>query len=557
MIKKCKNCNKEFNTRHRNKQHCSTGCFEEYRSRPENIEKTNLRRRDFNLKKYGVDNVAKLECISEKAKKTCLKKYGVISPSQNKVIRDKQINTCLERYGVRNPQQNSELRNRQIESLYKKYKVTIPLKSSEILERVKKTNLDKYGVNNVAMLEENKKKTKATNIKTYGVPYISQNLEIKEKQLQARRINHYNFIVNGSKFTNIIPLFSELEYRGNVSYDTKYWFQCKFCESKFEDTLLNGNIPRCFICNPISKTQTETKILEFIKSILPNETIISNDRKILSGKELDIFISSLNIAIEYDGLFWHSEIGGKKYKNYHLNKTTACKDKQIRLIHIFEDEWIYKQEIVKNKLIHIFNKNLSDKIYARKCDIRLLNADVCNEFLDLNHIQGKDMASLRVGAYYNNELVAVMTFGALRIALGNIAKKNQWEMYRFCTHLNKRVIGIGSKLLSYFIKNYNPEYILSYSDVRWSNTDKNIYKSLGFTSINKNTGPNYWYLGKNYNKRIYRYNFRKHNLKDIFPNFDSNLTEWQNMQLNGYDRIWDCGNLKHEWVPSSKNKHGG
>ena len=547
MIKNCKNCDHEFITRRSSKQHCSGSCFKLYRLRPEVLKKTKERRIKSNLIKYGVDNPSKNKEIQEKAKETCLKRYGVISPSQNSKIRQKQIDTCMLLYGVSNPQQNKELQDRQKLSLYNNYGVTIPLKNKDILDKLKKTNIKRYGVDNISKTESCKNKIIETNLRKYNVRFISQHEEFKQKQIKSRLRTNYKFLISSQKFINIIPLFTEDEYCGNISYHTQYSFKCKICNSIFNDTLTSGNIPRCFKCNPICRTQSESEVFNFLKISLPNEDIISNDRTILHGKELDIYIPSLKLAIEYDGLFWHSELGGKKYKNYHLNKTIECEKMGIRLIHIFEDEWLYNKELVQRKLLHIINKNSKEKIYARKCNIEVIPANICNIFLDKNHIQGCDKSSIRLGAYYKNELISVMTFGPLRIATGYKSKKDYWEMYRFCTLSEKSVVGIGGKLASYFIKKYDPEYIISYADVRWStNMYNNLYKILNFSFI-KQTAPNYWYLEKNCNKRIHRFNFQKHILKKIFPSFNPKLTEWQNMQLNGYDRIWDCGCLKYEW----------
>jgi len=551
IIKTCKNCECQFETHRNDKQHCSKKCFAEYRKKPEVINNTLLKRKKTNIDKYGVDNPAKSEITKAKAKNTCIERYGEVSPTLNDVIRNKQINTCMELYGVSNPQQNENIKLKQQQSLYSNYGVNVPLKSEKILNKVKTTNLKKYGVENVAKIEEIKLKIKNTNILKYGVEYISQYGEFKQKQIQSRLETHYKYLIENENFTNIIPLFDKDEYKGNVSYDTKYKFKCKPCGSEFFDTLLSGNIPRCHKCNPVTRTQSENEVLEFIKTILSSENVISGDRSVLNKKELDIYIPTKNLAFEYNGLYWNSEISGKKYKNYHLNKTIDCEKKNIRLIHIFEDEWLYNKELIKNKITHILKENVAEKIYARKCEIREIPSDICNKFLLSNHIQGVNNSSVKLGAYYNNELVAVMTFGQIRMSVKSYSKKNHWELYRFCTSLNKRVIGIGGKLIKYFKEVYNPVYIVSYADIRWSQRKNNLYESLGLKYTTQTT-PNYWYIGKNKNVRIHRFNFRKSVLKTTFPNFNDDMTEWQNMQVNGYDRIWDCGCYKYEWYNSQK-----
>ena len=326
-------------------------------------------------------------------------------------------------------------------------------------------------------------------------------------------------------------------------------FQCIKCNNIFDDSLIHGNIPRCRKCFPQSKSSIHVEVVNYIKSIF-SEEIIENNKNILNNYELDLYLPSKKLAIELNGNYWHSELGGKRYKTYHLNKTNKCEKQEIKLIHIFEDEWIYKQEIIKNKLNHLLNINTIENIYARKCEIKEISSDESNLFLELYHIQGKDNSSIRLGLFYKEKLVSVMTFGKLRLALGyKSSKDGEYEMYRFCVG-NKNVIGAGGKLLSYFIKSYKPSKIISYADRRWTSNNNAFYNKIGF--IQKSiTSPNYWYVNvKNYMHRIHRFNFRKQVLSKILEIFDPNLTEWENMQINEYDRIWDCGNLKYEWTKS-------
>ena len=247
------------------------------------------------------------------------------------------------------------------------------------------------------------------------------------------------------------------------------------------------------------------------------------------------YIPNKKLAIEYNGLYWHSELNNTN-KNYHLNKTKLCENKDIRLIHIFEDEWNNKQQIVKNRLKYIL-KLIPYKIFARKCIIKEINSQLKDKFLNKYHIQGTDKSNIRLGAFYKNRLVAVMTFGKRRIALGSKNKNNFYELIRFCTISNFNIIGIAGKLLKYFKNKYKPKNIISYADRRWS--QGNLYKQLGF-KLDHISPPNYWYIKNGI--RIHRFNFRKNVLKDKLNIFDMELSEWENMKNNDYDRIWDCGN---------------
>lgn len=282
----------------------------------------------------------------------------------------------------------------------------------------------------------------------------------------------------------------------------------------------------------------EKEVADFIQENY-NGVVIRNNRKLIKGFEVDIYLPDLNVAIEYNGLRWHSELNGKDRK-YHLYKTEELEKQNIQLIHIFEDEWLNKKDIIKSKLLNLINKT-PNKIYARKCIIKSVDNSSKNIFLNQTHIQGEDKSKFKYGLYYENELVSLITFGSLRNVTGNKSITDKYELIRYSTRLNTSVIGGFSKLLKYFIKQHNPTCILSYADRRWSKG--NLYKSNGFKFIH-NTPPNYWYM-KHFNNREHRYKFRKSELFKLLNNYDNNLSEWDNMKNNKYDRIWDCGSKKY------------
>ena len=288
--------------------------------------------------------------------------------------------------------------------------------------------------------------------------------------------------------------------------------------------------------NYSSKGQIEIK--EFLESYGFKIKIRRLDRV-----ELDIFIPELNIAIEYNGLYWHSELLGKKHKLYHLNKTEYCEKNNIHLIHIFEDEWKHKEAIVKSRLLNILNKS-SRTIYARKCQIKEVNPTDKNIFLINNHLQGEDNSSYKFGLYCGNELVSLMTFRTPQISMGYKNVENVMELSRFCNIKNTNVIGSASRLFKYALTNINCDRVISYADRRWTTTlNKSIYDVLDFAN-NGITGPNYWYM-KRYLSRLPRYDFAKHKLSNKFSNYDGAKTEWENMINFGYDRIWDCGSIRY------------
>lgn len=325
------------------------------------------------------------------------------------------------------------------------------------------------------------------------------------------------------KLHGLTPEEYKLKFNENIISKNLY--------SEFKNNLLTAEIPlNC-------RSKGEIEVCDFIQSL--GFTIQTNVKNIIPNVELDIFIPSHNIAIEFNGLFWHSEKQGKT-KLYHIEKTKKCLDQNIRLIHIFSDEWDSKKNILKNRLSNLLGKS-NNKIYARKCKIVSLTKDEKKSFLNDNHLQGNDNSTIFYGLKYDNEIVATITFGKLRNVLGNKNKdENHYEIYRYCS---KNVIGGFSRLIKYFIKEYKPNKIITYSDRNWSPSNEFcFYKDVGFDFIGE-TKPNYYYT-KKYNKREHRFNFRKDKL--IRLGYDKSKTEFQIMDELGYDRIWDTGNLKYE-----------
>ena len=298
---------------------------------------------------------------------------------------------------------------------------------------------------------------------------------------------------------------------------------------------------RCCKCYPLNgHSASELKLYKTIKELFPDT--ISGDKTILNGKEIDIYIPSKNIAIEYDDLYWHCNHMLNFDNKYHYDKMIICNKKGIQLIHVFDDEFVFKENLVISRIKSILGI-FKDIIYARKCLVKQISRDISKNFLNENHIQGNCNSRYQYGLYYNNELISVMTFGSYRKALGRNSIENEYEMLRFCNKLGYHIPGSASKLFTRFVKDYNPNKVISYADRRWSNG--NLYNKLNFHLI-RETDPNYWYI-IGY-KREHRFAWRKSILKDKLENFDENKTEYENMLLNGYDCIFDCGNLLFEWT---------
>ena len=307
-------------------------------------------------------------------------------------------------------------------------------------------------------------------------------------------------------------------------------------KNTIESNIKVKEYPSCFP-NCSARGELENEVYQWIKSILPTENIIINDRNIIPPFELDIYIPNRSIAIEFNELYWHGEARtGSRDKSYHLRKTNWCKSKGIHLFHIFEDEWIYKKEIVKSIILSKLGI-YAIKIGARKCVIKEVPTHDATVFCNENHIQGFVGSRYKYGLYYNNELISVLLLSTNRF------KKNTLEITRFCTKLNYQVQGSFSRLFKFFLSQSIPfTEIYSFADKRYFTGDINT--TSGFI-IKDESKPNYYYFSVKSIRtplRLSRMSFQKHKLKSKLKIYDSNLTEWELMKLNGYDRIWDCGN---------------
>jgi len=487
ISKTCKTCNKEFfvpnQERTRKRIYCSKSCKNQDPVIKEGMIK---KQKDTFQKKYGGHPMT-TDATKSNFKKSMLEKYGVENALSNKDLMDKVNATKLERYGD-----------------------------------VKYNNIEKM---------------KETFIKNYGVDNPCKRIDIKEKIRSTLSNNNYDNILFVSKERKLIPLFDRKDYVG-YTWENKYLFQCMCCDNKFETTIYNHKTIFCPTCNPTGKNIVEQQIYDFLSTLIPTETIKISDRTVLVGKELDFYVKDKKIAIEHNGLYWHAENANNKDKMYHLNKTKSCAFHGIKLIHLFEDEWVHKQDIVKSILANQFGV-FKIKLNGRDCIVKEIGSTEKNKFLETNHIQGDDKSSIKIGLYHNEELVSVMTFGSSRFD-----KNVQYEMFRFCNKLGHKIHGGASKMFSYFVKKYSPNTIISYSDRRFFTGE--IYGKLGF-SLNNITPPNYYYIEKDYKHRLGRMNFQKHKLSGRLSKFDEILSEWDNMKNNGYDRIWDCGNFKWLW----------
>lgn len=212
----------------------------------------------------------------------------------------------------------------------------------------------------------------------------------------------------------------------------------------------------------------------------------------------------------------------------------------ITPIILFEDE-MQDDNLLRAKLIHYSATSQVERIHARKCTIRQCTAHEKSRLLNANHVQGNDNSTIWYGAYYKDEMVAVMTFSNPRVGIGQhkVKKPTVFELVRFCTDVRYRIPGIASKLLTHFKQNHQWTEIYSYADKRWS--VGNMYTQIGFT-LSADNPPGYFYVVDGLRK--HRWSYRKDAIKQKLPNYDPSKTEYENMVAHGFWRVWDCGTLR-------------
>ena len=478
----CKVCSNRV-TFHKNwldgyREYCSTKCSQ---TNP----KTKEKRKETTIRKWGVDNIAKLYSIKEKQAETNLKKYGTKSTFQNEKVKSKWR------------------------------------------ENIK----EKYGVEHIFQLESSKNKAKSTSLEKWGTEFFVQSESYKKKLIEigfADNLRRLNLQSHIDKY-----LRHDLEY---ITHDTGRVMSLisKKCGHSFDihyDSLkrrIDKNYECCTICNPINSGQSQEEILmvNWLRSL--GVDLIEKDRSY--GIELDILIPSKKVAIEFNGLYWHSEL--YKGQDYHLKKSIICRENSIRLIHIWEDDWMFKKDIVKSIILNSLGI-IQNKIFARKCQLKSVHRAEKDEFLDENHIQGKCVSGINLGLYYDEKLVSLMTFGKR-----HINGKEDLELLRFCNKKNYVIIGAASKLFNYFVDNYKFSTISSFADV--SQFTGGLYEKLGF-KFSHRSKPNYWWVVDGL--RHHRFNFNKKRL--VKEGCDPSKTEVEIMYDKGHFRIFGCGQDKY------------
>lgn len=399
-----------------------------------------------------------------------------------------------------------------------------------------KTNIERYGVAAPALNKDIQAKINKTNRERYGTDWTFQSEIVRDKSKQTCRI-HY-----GCDWASANP---EVKARQTQTQRKKYYIiSCnRYCGR------IKNNTEPCTRLLPVQKSHSANTTIElFVQGILDEAGVEYETNKfILNGQQVDIWIPSMNFAIECNGVYHHS----LKFKtpSYHINKFKTARDLGIRLLTIWWDQYINHPDIVKSMILTKLGYN-NQTIYARKCEVREVSSEDCGDFLEENHIQGNTPTKVRLGLYNNNELVSIMTFVKFAGCQGSKqVVDGTWNLNRFCNKRMCRVIGGAGKLLKHFIRTYQPTSIISHSHNDIS--DGHLYKTLGFETDGKINTSYYYIKG---NKRWHRSTFTKAGIvrRGWKDKVDSSWTEREVMEEHKYLCIYDSGTVK--WTLNCNKK---
>lgn len=516
--KECTIAKRAESTKHLHGEECFKGKF---------LKKA----RASSLKKYGTENPNDLEHIKEKIKETNLLKYGKKSylATDECIARAKKM--AMELYGVDHFSKSEEIINKAKETSIERYG-SLFQKTKEWKDKVKNVCLQKYGVDSVAKVDEIRKRHINTLIERYGVDSPLKDATIKEKAKETLRRNY------GVDSALKSPI---LMARMKKTCLEKYGNDCAMRSGEVKTRSMQTRIDKYgTLVSNLGKTQREmtTWLNSFGFNFKP-------DVVILEGKELDLYDPEQNLALEFCGLYWHNENSpSPRTRSYHHDKWKRCRDKGIKLLTIFDDEWRDRKGICESLILSklgIFNRRLQ----GRKCEVKQISKNEMNSFCDLHHLQGANKLSrVCFGLFHGEEMVGA-------VDLGNHHRrkdKGALVLTRLCFMPGVNVVGGASKLFracTEWCASNGIEKIVSWSDNRYS--DGGVYGKMGFKMAGE-LPPDYYYVYiVNPKRRISKQSQSKK--KSECPS-DMTELEWANSR--GLSRIWDCGKIRWEYAVQTK-----
>lgn len=449
-------------------------------------------------RKYGVDNFMQVKEIADKSYNTKKEKYG------DDFLKESIIKSAQDRYGVDNFMKVDEIKNKSISTQKKIYG------DKYLYNRVKSYMMSTYGVDNAMYVPELKEKVFDTKIKKYGCVQNFPNVIASHKKFLNKRFTE-------TENLDLEWLDSD-QFRGKYDVAPIYYtFKCNKCGTVFKDDFHSG-MPICRKCNPttVGTSNQEQELIKYVSSIYNGE-IRLHDRQLLNGKELDIYLPEVNIAIEYNGTYWHGYRKDTKssladFKKNVEYKRLKCSELGVKLINIDEVDYMERKDV-----FHDFIKDAicpRTRIYARSCDVVELTTEEARTFCEKYHVNGYRGGNQKIGLKHNGKLVLVAVFGK--------HPRYENECIRLCYKTGYDIIGGWARVIKHFGKPF-----LHYVNLKY------------FPGENK-TGCGYRFYFKG--RLMSRQQLQKKSLYKYIPDLDESLSDFTNCLKAGGIAIFDCGN---------------
>ncbi len=439
--------------------------------------------KETNMAKYGVDTVLRLKEFRKDEKNYDISKEDLIHYyiDENLTIDDvakifgcskSVVDKRIAEYGIKKPR---NLIDDTIERTnMAKYGVKTTAVLPDVVQKRIKTNIERYGVENPAVTDAVRKKMRETCLERYGYEYAAMNPDIKQKakETSMQRYNRENKMQSHLSEESIKILSSRETLREFMITNNIHTVR------ELTIALGRGSMPKIGeylhkynswdLINPKESYQ-EFEIMSFVRSL---GVSCYKDKSVLKPYEIDCYCPEYKIGIEFNGIYWHSNL--QKEKDYHIKKSKLAEQKGVRLIHIYENEWgDVRIRLILESMLKIAFGKVENRIYARNCEIREITNKEAKPFNEANHLQGHRNAQITYGLFYKDKLVQLMSFSR--------HKKYEWEIIRGCPGSNNVVVGGVSKLFKHFIRENNPSQIFSYAD--FNKFDGEGYLALGMKFI--------------------------------------------------------------------------
>lgn len=313
----------------------------------------------------------------------------------------------------------------------------------------------------------------------------------------------------------------------SVNSNHKAWWVCDKGH-EWQALVIDRNVKGSG-CEACGGSKGEDDFAKFVLSLAP--TAKRHVRDLAPGFEYDVVVADKKVALEYNGLYWHSE-KIKPGSDYHLRKTRAAENAGYSLVHVWEDDWRDKRPVVEAMIRRKLGVSEEPRHNARSLRVQKISAPEARAFLDAHHIQG--FAS---GSWYG---ALVSEVGPVAVLVMKRRGEDEWELARFATSAIVR--GGHTKLLTAFRREHDPARIVTFSDNTVSSGG--LYENSGFRRDGE-LPPDYTYLVKG--SRAHKFNYRKARFqKDDALEYREGLSERQLAELNGLLRVYDAGKVR--WV---------